>query len=150
MLKNNTFAAVTAFSERSEPSFFHSDRCITLPAHPATVLFTKKKEPDVTVKPIKVTIITAYGLLHNTTNTIMRCVAFPPLPFRKSRSTLKTSDHLTQKSCIQGKERNDYWKKNLCWDYLRQTNSTFSAIHHLLLEAVVNAWLHLRQHASKF
>lgn len=70
------FGVVTTFSERSEPSSSHSEHCISLPAHPDTVLFIKKKQPDLIVNPIKITIITAYCLLCNTTNTIMFRVAF--------------------------------------------------------------------------
>lgn len=65
--------------------------CVSLPVHPATVLFTKKKEPGSTVNPIKVNIITAYGLLHNTTNTITLRAAFLLCLSEKSCSTLPKS-----------------------------------------------------------
>lgn len=81
---------MTTFKESSEPFSSNSEHCISLSAHPATVLFTKK-QPDLIVNPIKVTTITAYCLLYNITNTIMFHVAFllclseNPVPHSKIR-----------------------------------------------------------------
>lgn len=99
--------------------------CVSLPVHPATVLFTKKKEPGSTVNPIKVNIITAYGLLHNTTNTITLRAAFLLCLSEKSCSTLPKSAAWPRKAT--SKERRGTTihkkKKNLCCDLLCQSDS---------------------------
>lgn len=137
----------TRLSERSEPSSSHSSSAQAY-QHTVPLYYSLKKEPDLTLNPIKVTTRTAYGLLHNKTNTIMFWVAFllclseNPVP------------HSETQTAWPRKATSKQWNNSLGNPLLRLFSPNwfiiaFSAISHSSLEAVVNMWFHFRQRASK-